>query len=63
MDADDLAPPPAPAAGFTPRPLDPLSVAELERYIGQLEDEIARARAAIGAKQAVRAGAEALFRR
>ena len=61
MDADALDPPPPPVTVL--RPLDPLSVVELEAYIGQLEAEILRARAAIEAKRAVRAGAEALFRR
>lgn len=60
MDADDLEPRPARPQ---PRNLEPLSLAELERYIAELEGEIARVRAAIGAKRGQRAGAEALFRR
>jgi len=58
-DSDDLAPPPAPR----PKPTDltGLSVAELEAYIGELEAEIARARAAIEGKQAHRRSVEALF--
>ena len=43
--------------------LSTLSVAELEDYISRLEGEIARARAAIAAKQAHRSGAEALFKK
>ena len=43
--------------------LTPLGVAELEAYIGELEEEIARARAEIGAKQQQRSGADALFKR
>ncbi len=46
-----------------PRDLTPLSVDELLRRIGELEAEIARARAAIAAKQDHRSGAEALFKR
>jgi uncharacterized small protein (DUF1192 family) len=60
MDLDELEPrKKAPEL----RNLETLSVEELTEYIGQLEAEIARARAAIGAKQAVRTGAEALFRK
>jgi uncharacterized small protein (DUF1192 family) len=43
--------------------LTPLGVAELEAYIGELEEEIARARAEIGAKKKQRSGADALFKR
>ena len=60
MDEEDLAPrlktPPK-------KNLAPLSIAELEAYIGELEDEIARVRADIAAKRAQRGGAEALFKR
>jgi uncharacterized small protein (DUF1192 family) len=45
------------------RNLEPLSVAELEAYIGDLEAEIVRVRAAIAAKHSQRAGADSLFRR
>ncbi len=41
--------------------LDGLSIADLEEYIGRLEQEIARARAVIIAKQGVRRSAESLF--
>ncbi len=44
------------------RNLDPLGVAELEAYIGELESEIARVRAAITAKQRLRGGADGLFK-
>ena len=43
--------------------LAPLSIAELEAYIGELEEEIARVRADIAAKRVQRGGAEALFKR
>jgi len=46
-----------------PKDLTPLSVAELTDYIAGLEAEIARARAAIAAKQSHRAGADSLFKR
>lgn len=46
-----------------PKNLEPMSVAELECYIGDLESEIARARMAIEKKRSIRGGAEALFRR
>ncbi len=42
--------------------LAPLSIAELEAYIGELEEEIVRVRADIAAKRAQRGGAEALFK-
>ena len=45
------------------KPLDPLSVGELEEYIAALEAEIVRARAAIAAKQSHKAGADSLFRK
>jgi uncharacterized small protein (DUF1192 family) len=59
MDPEELEPRKKPAAL---KPLDPLSIAELEAYIGELEGEIARVRAAIAAKQAIRSGAANLFR-
>jgi uncharacterized small protein (DUF1192 family) len=40
-----------------------LGVAELEGYIAELRAEIARAEAAIKARQGQRAGAEALFKK
>ena len=45
------------------RDLVPLSLAELEAYIGELEGEIARARREIAAKRRQRGGAELLFKR
>jgi uncharacterized small protein (DUF1192 family) len=45
------------------RDLAPLSIAELEAYVVELEGEIARAREEITAKRRQRGGAEALFRR
>ena len=60
MDPDELEPrPPAPAK----KNLDVMGIGELDAYIADLEAEIARAKAAIAAKQSVRAGAEALFKR
>ena len=60
MDPEDLEPrKTAPA----PKNLEPLSVQELEAYIGELEAEIRRARQAIDGKRSVRAGAESLFRK
>ena len=59
MDTEDDSPKAAPA-----RPdLEGMSIAALEEYIAELEAEIARARAAIAAKQAVRGSAEGLFKR
>lgn len=43
--------------------LDPLSVAQLDNYIAELEAEIARARADIAKKQALRGAADAVFKR
>jgi uncharacterized small protein (DUF1192 family) len=60
MDPEDLEPRQKKPAL---KPLDPLSIAELESYIAELEAEITRVRAAIAAKQAVRSGADSLFRK
>lgn len=60
MDADDLEPRKKPQA---PRNLDPMSIEELRDYIVELQGEIARAQEAIIRKQAVKAGAEAFFKR
>ncbi len=43
--------------------LESMSLAELEAYIDELQEEIGRARATIVAKHGVRSTAEALFRR
>ena len=61
MARDDEDPPVKKAAA--PKDLTPLSVDELQHYIAGLEAEIARARAAISAKQSHRSGAESLFKR
>ncbi len=54
---------PRPPARFTPLPLDGLGVEELRAYIAALQAEIARAEAAIAARQAQRSAADAFFRR
>ena len=43
--------------------LDPMSIEELHEYIGQLNEEIERARAEIAKKEAHRAGVDSLFRK
>ena len=43
-------------------PLDPLSVADLRGYIGDLQAEIARAEAAITKKQGAKGAAESFFK-
>lgn len=60
MDTDDVEPPKAAAPAAT---LEDMSIAALEGYIFELEAEIARVRAVIAAKQAVRGTAEGLFKR
>ena len=45
------------------RDLTPLAIAELEAYIVELEDEIARVRQEMTAKRKQRGGAESLFKR
>ena len=60
MNLDDLEPRKAKPA---PKDLGVMSVAELNEYIAGLEAEIARARAAIDAKQSHKNAAEALFKR
>jgi len=60
MDFDELEPRRKPAA---PKDLSNYSIGDLEEYIAALEAEIARARDAIKAKQAVRAGADAFFKK
>lgn len=59
MDSDDLEPRPA---GPKPVDFDELSIEALEDHIAALKAEIARAEAAINAKKAARAGAEAFFK-
>ncbi len=46
-----------------PKDLEPMGIAELEAYIGELEAEIDRVRAEIATKMGQRRGAEALFKR
>jgi uncharacterized small protein (DUF1192 family) len=58
MDDDQPLRTPAPK-----RNLDVMGVAELEAYIVELEQEIARTRTAIAAKRSIRGGADALFKR
>jgi uncharacterized small protein (DUF1192 family) len=60
MDMDDLEPRRKPVAQ---KPLEPMSVGELEEYIAVLEAEIARAQAAIAAKRSHRAGLDGLFKK
>lgn len=60
MDVDDLEPK---RKGPQLRDLAPLGVEELRDYIAQLQAEIARAEAAITAKEKVKLGAEALFKK
>jgi uncharacterized small protein (DUF1192 family) len=60
MMEDDRTPPARPA-GFAPRDLAALSVAEMRTYIVQLEAEIDRTRAMITQRESVRGSAEAVF--
>jgi uncharacterized small protein (DUF1192 family) len=60
MDEEDLLPRQKKPAK---KDLTPLSVAELEAYIGELEEEIARTRTEIAAKRKQRTGADSLFKR
>ena len=60
MDTDDLEPRKTAAPK---RDLQGLSIGDLKDYIAELEAEIERARTQIKAKQSVRAGADALFKR
>jgi len=60
MDEEDLLPRQKKPAK---KDLTPLSVAELEVYIGELEEEIARTRTEIAAKRKQRTGADSLFKR
>jgi uncharacterized small protein (DUF1192 family) len=54
---------PRPRNEFTPPVLDSWGVAELRAYIGTLQAEIARAEAAIRAREAQRSAADAFFRK
>lgn len=59
IDLDDLDPNRRPA---TPRPLDGLSVDELEEYVAALEAEIRRTKSMIDRKRSHRSSADALFK-
>ena len=60
MNPDDLEP-----IHRKPKPknLDIMSIEALSEYIAELEAEIARVRAAIGAKENARASADSVFKR
>jgi uncharacterized small protein (DUF1192 family) len=60
MEDEDLAPKRMPAKK---RDLSPMSVGEMNAYIGELEDEIVRVRSEIERKQKHRAGIEGLFKK
>jgi uncharacterized small protein (DUF1192 family) len=60
MDEEDLLPLRQPKAK---RDLGPMAIAELEAYVVEMEEEIARARIEIAAKRKHRGGAEGLFKR
>ncbi len=60
MDEEDLLPR---QKRPSKKDLAPLSIAELEAYIGELEEEIARVRGEIAVKRKQRSGADALFKR
>ncbi len=60
MDPEDLEPRLRKAQ---PKPLDGLSIAELEAYVAGLEAEIVRARGVIAGKQSHKSAVDALFKR
>ena len=60
-DDDDEARPVGRKSLLEAKPLDSLSIAELDSYIADLKGEIARVEQAIAAKRSVRAGADSLF--
>ena len=59
IEDEDLAPRKVPAKK---RDLAPMSVAEMQSYIGELEDEIARVRTEIEKRHKHRAGIEGVFK-
>jgi uncharacterized small protein (DUF1192 family) len=63
MAEDDESPRIKPATDRLGRPLEGVSVADLEAYVTALEAEIARVRAEIERRGAHHAAAEALFKR
>lgn len=60
MDLDDRPRPKT--EGGMPRNLENLSIAELEAYIRELKDEIARCEADIAKKQTQKAAADSVFK-
>ncbi len=60
MDEEDIRP--RKNARLERPPLDGWSVADLRAYIEELRGEIARAEAAIGAKEGARGAADSVFR-
>jgi len=60
MDWDDLEPKKKPVPS---RNLEIMGIEELQDYIGELQAEIVRAEKAIAAKESVKRGAEALFKK
>lgn len=60
MDWEDLEPGEKPVRQ---RDLEALGIEELRQYVVRLHEEIARAEAAITAKQNIKSGALALFRK
>jgi uncharacterized small protein (DUF1192 family) len=60
-DDDEDAQAPSRKRLFEPKPLDALSIAELEDYITDLKGEISRSQEMIERKRRVRAGADSLF--
>lgn len=54
---------PRPARGFVPPSFEGWSVSDLDAHIAALKAEIARAEAAIAARQAQKGAAEAFFRK
>ena len=62
MDSDDLEPHKQKATSLASKDLDELSIEALNEYIAELKAEIARAEAAVGAKESARAGADAFFK-
>lgn len=61
MDDDDFTPPKA--AEWPPKEIDNMSVAALEHYGRQLEEELARVKRTIEAKRDYRGTADAMFRK
>lgn len=62
MEDEEVRPIAPTSFALVPIALDRLGVAELERYIGSLRAEIARAEAQIEAKRGHRSAADGLFK-